>query len=153
VDCSLLCHGNFFNLFYLLVIILGVVLMSNCLSDKKKYNCVILQFINSHLTHFSFRYLTWFGHSLNQYRSVVRLYDYFLASEPLMPLYLTAAIVLYREEDIFREDCDRATLHCLLSQLPDELPFEYLLVQSEKLYEKYPPHNLHRDIEKIIERE
>ncbi|CAH1707977.1 unnamed protein product [Chironomus riparius] len=98
-------------------------------------------------------YLTWFGHSLNQYRSVVRLYDYFLASEPLLPLYVTAAIVLYREEDIYREECDRASLHCLLSQLPDELPFEYLLIQSEKLYAKYPPHNLHKDIEKIIERE
>ncbi|XP_070500407.1 TBC1 domain family member 20 [Chironomus tepperi] len=98
-------------------------------------------------------YLTWFGHSLNHYRSVVRLYDYFLASEPLLPLYVTAAIVLYREEDIYREECDRASLHCLLSQLPDELPFEYLLIQSEKLYAKYPPHNLHKDIEKIIERE
>jgi TBC1 domain family member 20 len=98
-------------------------------------------------------YLTWFGHSLNHYRSVVRLYDYFLASEPLMPLYVTASIVLYREEDVFREECDRASLHCLLSQLPDDLPFEYLLVQSEKLYEKYPPHDLHRDIEKIIDRE
>lgn len=98
-------------------------------------------------------YLTWFGHSLNHYRSVVRLYDYFLASEPLMPLYVTSSIVLYREEDVFREECDRASLHCLLSQLPDDLPFEYLLVQSEKLYAKYPPHDLHRDIEKIIDRE
>lgn len=98
-------------------------------------------------------YLTWFGHSLNHYRSVVRLYDYFLASEPLMPLYVTASIVLHREEDVFREECDRAQIHCLLSQLPDDLPFEYLLVESEKLYEKYPPHDLHRDIEKIIERE
>lgn len=98
-------------------------------------------------------YLTWFGHSLNQYRSVVRLYDYFLASDPLMPLYVTAAIVMYRENDIFSEECDRAMLHCCLSQLPDDLPFEYLLVQSEKLFKKYPPHDLHRDIEKIIERE
>lgn len=98
-------------------------------------------------------YLTWFGHSLNHYRSVVRLYDYFLASEPLMPLYVTASIVLHREGDVFREECDRAQIHCLLSQLPDDLPFEYLLLEAERLYEKYPPHNLHRDIEKIIERE
>ncbi|CAO1365190.1 unnamed protein product [Diamesa hyperborea] len=98
-------------------------------------------------------YLTWFGHSLNQYRSVVRLYDYFLASEPLLPLYVTASIVLYREEDVFREECDRASLHCLLSQLPDDLPFEYFLIQSDKLYEKYPPHILHKDIEIIIDRE
>lgn len=62
-------------------------------------------------------YLTWFGHSLNSYRSVVRLYDYFLASPFLMPLYVTVAIVLYREDDIFKEDCDMASLHCLLSQV------------------------------------
>lgn len=70
-----------------------------------------------------------------------------------MPLYVTAAIVLYRESEIFQEECDRAQQHCLLSQLPDELPFEYLLKESEKLYAKYPPHDLHKDIEKIIERE
>lgn len=62
-------------------------------------------------------YLTWFGHSLNSYRNVVRLYDYFLASPFLMPLYVTVAIVLYREDDIFKEDCDMASLHCLLSQV------------------------------------
>uniref|UniRef100_A0A1B0CZR8 Uncharacterized protein n=1 Tax=Phlebotomus papatasi TaxID=29031 RepID=A0A1B0CZR8_PHLPP len=72
-------------------------------------------------------YLTWFGHSLNQYRAVVRLYDYFLASPFLLPIYVTAAIVLHREDEIFREECDMASIHCLLSQLPDDLPFEYLL--------------------------
>lgn len=50
----------------------------------------------------------------------MRLYDYFLASEPLLPLYVTAAIVLYRENDIFKEDCDIASLHCLLSQVSPE---------------------------------
>lgn len=62
-------------------------------------------------------YLTWFGHSLNSYRSVVRLYDYFLASDFLLPIYVTSAIVLYRQNEIFQEDCDMASLHCLLSQV------------------------------------
>lgn len=62
-------------------------------------------------------YLTWFGHSLNSYRSVVRLYDYFLASPFLLPLYVTAAIVLYRSDDIFKEECDMASIHCLLSKV------------------------------------
>lgn len=62
-------------------------------------------------------YLTWFGHSLNQYRSVVRLYDFFLATEHLMPLYVTAAIVLYREDDVFGVECDMASIHCLLSRV------------------------------------
>lgn len=66
-------------------------------------------------------YLTWFGHSLNSYRSVVRLYDYFLASDFLLPIYVTSAIVIYRQNEIFQEDCDMASLHCLLSQVGPQL--------------------------------
>ena len=44
--------------------------------------------------------ITWFGHVLPNYCDVVRLYDFFLAGPPLMPIYLAAAIVLHREEEI-----------------------------------------------------
>lgn len=95
-------------------------------------------------------YLTWFGHSLNSYRAVVRLYDYFLASPFLLPLYVTAAIVLYRADDIFKEDCDMASIHCLLSQLPDDLPFEYLLKNASDLYRKYPPSKIEIEVDEMI---
>ena len=36
--------------------------------------------------------ITWYGHVLNDFRSVVRLYDFFLACHPLMPVYLAAAV-------------------------------------------------------------
>lgn len=98
-------------------------------------------------------YLTWFGHSLNSYRSVVRLYDYFLASDFLLPIYVTSAIVLYRQTEIFQEDCDMASLHCLLSQLPEDLPFEYLLKNAEVLYRKYPPKMVEKDVENMIAKE
>ncbi|KXJ70365.1 hypothetical protein RP20_CCG023930 [Aedes albopictus] len=98
-------------------------------------------------------YLTWFGHSLNSYRSVVRLYDYFLASDFLLPIYVTSAIVLYRQNEIFQEDCDMASLHCLLSQLPEDLPFEYLLKNAEELYRKYPPKLVEKDVENMIAKE
>lgn len=62
-------------------------------------------------------FLTWFGHSLNHYKDVVRLYDFFLASPPLMPLYLTSVIVYYRKDEIFAIDADMASVHCLLSQV------------------------------------
>lgn len=68
-------------------------------------------------------FLTWYGHSLNQYRDVVRLYDYFLASPALLPLYLAATIVVYRQEDIFNVDCDMASIHCLLSQVHNKTNF------------------------------
>ncbi|XP_055303037.1 TBC1 domain family member 20 [Sitodiplosis mosellana] len=98
-------------------------------------------------------FLTWFGHSLNSYRSVVRLYDYFLASPFLMPLYVTVAIVLYREDDIFKEDCDMASLHCLLSQLPEDLPFEYLLQNAANLYNKHPPEEIEIEVQVMVEQE
>jgi len=60
-------------------------------------------------------YLTWFGHSLNSYKAVVRLYDYFLASPIYTPIFVTAAILLYRSNEILKEDCDMASVHCLLS--------------------------------------
>lgn len=62
-------------------------------------------------------YLTWFGHSLNSYKAVVRLYDYFLASPIYSPIFVTAAIILHRSEEILLEECDMAMIHCLLSKV------------------------------------
>jgi hypothetical protein len=35
-----------------------------------------------------------------------------------------------------------ATLHGLLSRIPQDLPFEKLLVESQLLYEEFPPHSI-----------
>lgn len=91
-------------------------------------------------------FLTWYGHSLNRYRDVVRLYDYFLASPPLLPLYLAATIVVHRQQEIFNVECDMASIHCLLSQLPDDLPFEDLLKKATDLYEKFPPESVEAEV-------
>lgn len=40
--------------------------------------------------------LTWFAHSIDDYATIVRLYDLFLASHFLMPVYFAAALVLFR---------------------------------------------------------
>ncbi|XP_053606412.1 TBC1 domain family member 20 isoform X2 [Plodia interpunctella] len=98
-------------------------------------------------------YLTWFGHSLNRYSDVVRLYDYFLCAPPLFPVYVTAAIVLYRAEEIYICDCDMAMLHCLLSRLPDDLPFEDILVTAKKLYEENDPEDLEAEVYALERRE
>lgn len=98
-------------------------------------------------------YLTWFGHSLNQYRDVVRLYDFFLASPPLMPLYVAAGLVIYRSDEIFEVGCDLASMHCLLSQIPDNIPFETILKHARKLYDKYPPNKIEKEVQDRIRRE
>ncbi|CAH0405060.1 unnamed protein product [Chilo suppressalis] len=98
-------------------------------------------------------YLTWFGHSLNRYSDVVRLYDYFLCAPPLFPVYVTAAIVLHRGGEVLRCDCDMAMLHCLLSRLPDDLPFEDILVTAEKLYLENDPEVLEPEVAALERRE
>lgn len=67
-------------------------------------------------------YLTWFGHSLNRYSDVVRLYDYFLCAEPLFPVYVTAALVKHRALEVYVCECDMAMLHCLLSRVSPAPP-------------------------------
>ncbi|XP_045486291.1 TBC1 domain family member 20 [Pieris rapae] len=98
-------------------------------------------------------YLTWFGHSLNRYSDVVRLYDYFLCAPPLFPVYVTAAIVLHRAPQVFSCDADMAMMHCLLSRLPDDLPFEDILVVAQKLYEKNDPTDLESEVAALERRE
>ncbi|ALC39166.1 CG17883 [Drosophila busckii] len=95
-------------------------------------------------------YLTWFGHSLNSYKDLVRLYDYFLASPMYTAIFVTAAILLYRADEIVKEDCDMASVHCLLSKLPDDLPFEDILKTSSKLYDKYSLTVIEKKVEELI---
>ncbi|XP_071823507.1 TBC1 domain family member 20-like [Apostichopus japonicus] len=89
--------------------------------------------------------ITWYGHVLNSFRSIVRLYDFFLACHPLMPVYLAAAIVLYREEDIMQCECDMPFVHSLLSKIPQNLPLEKLIVDAGDLFVQYQPSQLAKE--------
>ena len=46
--------------------------------------------------------LTWFSHGLDDWRAVARLFDLFLASDPLMPLYVGAAAVVKDRDELLR---------------------------------------------------
>ncbi|KAK4320045.1 hypothetical protein Pmani_009066 [Petrolisthes manimaculis] len=96
--------------------------------------------------------ITWFAHTLSDYRNVVRLYDFFLATPYLMPMYIAAAIVLQRKDDVLAGECDMAMQHLILSQVPDTLPFEDILVEARKLHEAYPPETLTMEVEEYIKK-
>ncbi|XP_074868115.1 TBC1 domain family member 20 isoform X2 [Carettochelys insculpta] len=63
--------------------------------------------------------ITWFGHVLADFRHVVRLYDFFLACHPLMPIYFAAVI-------------------------PQDLPYETLISRAGDLFVQFPPSELAR---------
>ncbi|TKC42401.1 hypothetical protein EI555_002457, partial [Monodon monoceros] len=89
--------------------------------------------------------ITWFGHVLSDFRHVVRLYDFFLACHPLMPIYFAAVIVLHREQEVLDCDCDMASVHHLLSQIPQDLPYETLISRAGDLFVQFPPSELARE--------
>ncbi|KAJ7332191.1 hypothetical protein JRQ81_014371 [Phrynocephalus forsythii] len=89
--------------------------------------------------------ITWFGHVLSDFRHVVRLYDFFLACHPLMPIYFAAVIVLHRSEEVLACECDMASVHHLLSQIPQDLPYETLISRAGDLFVQFPPSELARE--------
>uniref|UniRef100_A0A8C4SXW7 Zgc:63863 n=1 Tax=Erpetoichthys calabaricus TaxID=27687 RepID=A0A8C4SXW7_ERPCA len=83
--------------------------------------------------------ITWYGHVLTDFRHVLRLYDFFLASHPLMAIYFAAVIVLHRKREVMNCDCDMASIHQLLSQIPQDLPYENLICRAHELFTRFPP--------------
>ncbi|XP_040565480.1 TBC1 domain family member 20 [Lepeophtheirus salmonis] len=98
--------------------------------------------------------ITWFGHVLNDYSDVVRLYDYFMVQPPEMSIYFATALVLFRSSEIL-ERCERdmASIHSLLGRIPLRLPFEDLIKDSLRLYEKYNLKSLAKEVDQRIQRE
>ncbi|XP_017764667.1 PREDICTED: TBC1 domain family member 20 isoform X2 [Eufriesea mexicana] len=92
-------------------------------------------------------YTTWYAHKYAENRKLLhRLFDYFLGSPPLMPLYLSTVIVAYRAREIFNTTPDMGHTHKVLCTLPDDLPFETLLIEAKHLYHQYPPESISNDV-------
>lgn len=93
--------------------------------------------------------ITWFGHVLNDYDTVTRLFDVFIVSHPWTSMYLSAVVVLHRASDIFLTPCEMPLLHQMLSNVPDNLPFDTLLTETAKLMISYPPDVMEKTIREM----
>ena len=54
-------------------------------------------------------------------------------------------IVLFRQEEILSSECEMCVLHGLLSKIPEDLPYERLIVKAGQLFLQYSPDQLARD--------
>lgn len=97
--------------------------------------------------------ITWFGHVLNDYNQIVRLYDFFLATHSLMPIYLAAAVVLHQQDHVLALEQEMAIIHQFLSNVPDDLPFEQLLSRAVLIFDDYPPEEVAKDAAKDLKTE
>ncbi|KAM3928132.1 TBC1 domain family member 20-like [Leptodactylus fuscus] len=88
--------------------------------------------------------ITWYGHVLSDFHQVLRLYDFFLASHPLTPVYCAAQMVLMRESEVLQCDCDMPSVHQLLTKIPLDFPYETLISRTRSLLQGHPPSELER---------
>lgn len=86
--------------------------------------------------------ITWYSHDVYDLNLVARLFDVFLSSPPSFPLYLAAAIVLHRKQELLATDCDFALVHNLISHLPHDLPYDLLVTQALAMFRALPPPKL-----------
>lgn len=89
--------------------------------------------------------ITWFSHVLGDIKRILRVFDFFLASHRLMPVYLSAAFVLHRERDIFAAGDEMGYIHKCLSVIPPDLPLESLLERAGDLFLQFPPTEISQD--------
>ena len=87
--------------------------------------------------------ITMFAHNIREYRDITRLFDFFLARHPIIPLYFFAAVVLSRREELLEIEKDEEDiLHVMLSKLPEPFDIEFHIARSVELYERLPPQSL-----------
>lgn len=88
--------------------------------------------------------ITWFSHSLSELGLLLRLFDLFIVSHPFMPLYLTAAIVLERRNELLHVECEMAQAHQFLSHIPKDICYEKIIRNALILFNSHPPYRLSR---------
>ncbi|KAH7371106.1 GTPase-activating protein gyp10 [Pyrenochaeta sp. MPI-SDFR-AT-0127] len=87
--------------------------------------------------------ITMFAHNIQDYKDITRLFDFFLARHAVMPIYLFAAVVLSKREELLEIDKeDEDIMYVMLSRLPQHFDVEFHLARTVELYERLPPASL-----------
>lgn len=87
--------------------------------------------------------LTLYAHEIQEYSDIARLFDFLLAREPVMSLYLFAAIIISRRSDLLEIPSDEHDmLFFTLQKLPQPLNLEPLITDAQRLFSDYPPERL-----------
>ena len=87
--------------------------------------------------------LTLYAHDIQEYSNIARLFDFLLAQEPVVAIYLFAAMILSRKKELLEIPEDEPEmLHFTLSKLPNPLDLDGHILQSTRLFEDHPPESL-----------
>lgn len=87
--------------------------------------------------------LTLYAHDIQEYSDIARLFDFLLAREPVVAVYLFAAMILSRKKELLDIPVDEPEmLHFTLSKLPCPLDLDGHISSAAQLFENNPPDSL-----------
>ncbi|KAM4064734.1 rab-GTPase-TBC domain-containing protein [Hirsutella rhossiliensis] len=85
--------------------------------------------------------LTMYAHNIENYRDIARLFDVFLAREPVFSIYVFAQIVVDRRDEILEID-ESDMLQVILAKVPSGMDIDALIAKSVRLFDRHPPDSL-----------
>jgi hypothetical protein len=97
--------------------------------------------------------ITWFSHSIETMNEISRLFDFFLASHPLMPFYFSIALLMSKKKELSHVECEYSAVHKFFTSLLQEdtvLDFDYLIEITLLYYQTYPPWHEELKIDEIV---
>lgn len=97
--------------------------------------------------------LTLYAHDIQEYSDIARLFDFLLAREPVVAIYLFAAMILSRKKELLEIPVDEPEmLHFTLSKLPCPLDLDGHISSAVQLFNDHPPDSLPFKVWKNISR-
>jgi len=86
--------------------------------------------------------LTWFSHDVENIKAVKRLFDLFICSNPLMPVYVSTALILENADIILSAEMEFSVIHTLIKSLTINANWSEIIESAVRLYSQYPPRKL-----------
>ncbi|KAI4724934.1 hypothetical protein E4T49_07298 [Aureobasidium sp. EXF-10728] len=87
--------------------------------------------------------LTLYAHDIEEYGGISRLFDFLLAHEAVMSVYMYATIIMTRKDELLQyESDDEDMMYAILSKLPKPLDIESLITRTTLLFAQHPPETL-----------
>ena len=87
--------------------------------------------------------LTLYAHEIEDYGAIARLFDFLLAEDAVVSVYVFAIIILSRRKELFEIPADEPEmLHFTLSKLPKSLDVEDMITRAKTLVLEHPPERL-----------
>ena len=99
--------------------------------------------------------ITWFSHELSSFEAICRIFDVMLSETPYMTIYLSAALLIINETQIFQKtQNETSSIHHFISGLPNkfiqnENDAQKIVNHALLLFQNFPPKFLMRKISNL----